>query len=100
VQAGLQDPVLDVDRLSVRYRGAGALFRDLTAAGARNALCDRQRGLMGRSRFGRFTDALFATDNECTLTLELVYGHCWGSGIRRSGTSITVDASKIPLRRQ
>jgi malonyl-CoA O-methyltransferase len=100
VQAGLLDPVLDVDRLSVRYRSAGALFRDLTAAGARNALRGRQRGLMGRNRFGRFTDALFATDDDCALTLELVYGHCWGSGIRRVGADIAVDASKIPLRRQ
>ena len=100
VRAGLRDPVLDVDRLSVSYREPGALFRDLTAAGARNCLRGRQRGLTGRSRFRRFTDALFLPGENCSLTLELVYGHCWGSGVRRDRGEITVDAGKIPLRRQ
>jgi malonyl-CoA O-methyltransferase len=100
VRAGLRDPVLDVDQLSVSYRDPGALFRDLTAAGARNSLCNRQRGLMGRSRFRRFIDTLFVPAGDRSMTLELVYGHCWGSGVRRSGGEITVDAGKIPLRRQ
>jgi len=100
VRAGLRDPVLDVDPLSVSYRDPGALFRDLTAAGARNCHSGRQRGLMGRSRFRRFIDTLFVPAGNPSLTLELVYGHCWGSGVRRSGGEITVDAGKIPLRRQ
>jgi malonyl-CoA O-methyltransferase len=100
VRAGLRDPVLDVDRLSISYRDAGVLFRDLTAAGARNSLRNRQRGLTGRRRFRRFTDTLFAAGGDRSLTLELVYGHCWGSGVRRGGTEIAVDAGEIPLRRQ
>lgn len=100
VRAGLRDPVLDVDRLSVSYRDAGVLLRDLTAAGARNSLRNRQRGLMGRRRFRRFTDTLFAAGGDRSLTLELVYGHCWGSRVRRGGTEIAVDAGEIPLRRQ
>ena len=100
VRAGLRDPVLDVDRLSVSYRNAAALFRDLTAAGARNSLRNRQRGLMGRERFRRFTRSLFAADAECSLTLELVYGHCWGRGATPRGGAVAIDAGKIPLRRQ
>jgi malonyl-CoA O-methyltransferase len=100
VRAGLRDPVLDVDPLSVSYRDPGVLFRDLTAAGARNSLRNRQRGLMGRGRFRRFTDTLFSSGADCSLTLELVYGHCWGSGVRRGSGEIMVDAGKIPLRRQ
>ena len=100
VRAGLRDPVLDVDRLAVSYRSAAALLRDLTAAGARNSLRDRQRGLMGRKRFRRFTDAVFAGGGERALTLELVYGHCWGGGAGARGGDVTIDARKIPLRRQ
>ena len=33
VNAGLRDPVLDVDRLQVNYRDAARLFDDLTAIG-------------------------------------------------------------------
>lgn len=100
VRAGLRDPVLDVDRLAVNYRNAGALLRDLTAAGARNSLRNRQRGLMGRHRFRRFADAFFAGGEDRSLTLEIVYGHCWGSGVRRRDSEVLVDAGKIPLRRQ
>ena len=101
VSAGLRDPVLDVDRLTVDYGNSEALFRDLTAVGARNSLRLRQAGLMGRGRLQRFVDELFASGTACSLTLELVYGHCWGGGkARRTGADITVDAGKIPLRRQ
>ena len=100
VRAGLRDPVLDVDHLAVSYRSPAALLRDLTAAGARNSLRDRQRGLTGRERFRRFTDAVFAGGGECALTLELVYGHCWGGGAGARGGDFTIDAGKIPLRRQ
>ena len=100
LRARLRDPVLDVDRLSVSYSGVAALYRDLTAAGARNSLRNRQRGLMGRGRFRRFTDTLFSSAANRSLTLELVYGHCWGSGVRRGSGEIIVDAGKIPLRRQ
>ena len=48
VRAGLRDPVLDVDRLSVSYQSRDALFRDITATGARNTLQKRARGLLGR----------------------------------------------------
>ena len=51
VRAGLVDPVLDVDRLSVSYEDADRLFADLAGAGARNALADRLPGLTGRRRF-------------------------------------------------
>ena len=100
VRAGLRDPVLDVDRLAVSYRSAGALFRDLTATGARNSLRNRQRGLMGRARFGRFTAAFFPGGGERSLTLELVYGHCWGGVSKPRGGDVAIDAGKIPLRRQ
>ena len=100
VRAGLRDPVLDVDRLSVSYRNAGALLRDLTAAGARNSLCNRQRGLMGRERFRRFTETFFGAGDNPSLTLELVYGHCWGSGVNPRSGEVAIDARKIPLRRQ
>ena len=100
VRAGLRDPVLDVDRLEVSYQDGEALFRDLTATGARNSLYQRQPGLMGRDRWRRFVDTLFAAGTGCSLTLELVYGHCWGRGARRHPRDITVDAGKIPLRRQ
>lgn len=100
LRAGLRDPVLDVDRLTVSYRNADALFRDLAAAGARNCLRNRRQGMTGRRRFGRFVDTLFAAGEARAVTLELVYGHCWGTGGRRPGGDVVIDAGRIPVRRQ
>ena len=102
VLAGLRDPVLDVDWLSVNYRNSAALFRDITATGARNTLQQRARGLAGRQRFRRMTDALFGAgnDSEATLQFELVYGHSWGCGSRGDANGVPIDARNIPLRQR
>jgi malonyl-CoA O-methyltransferase len=83
VSAGLSDPVLDVDYLSVTYRDTEALFADLAAAGARNSLCDRRRTLTGKGRVARFREQLWrgAVDGVIELKLELVYGHAFGRGV-------------------
>ncbi len=81
VRAGLRDPVLDVEQITVTYAEPGALWRDLTAAGARNTLAGRSRGLATPARFRRLAEAwgrLRRDDGRLPLTLELVYGHCWG----------------------
>lgn len=100
VRAGLKDPVLDVDRLAVSYENADALFRDLTAMGARNCLAGRNPALVGKHRFRTMTDALRAPGdgNLLALELELVYGHCWGCGAATPAGDFHIDAGNIPLR--
>lgn len=100
VRAGLADPVLDVDRLSVSYDDADRLFADLARAGSRNALAQRPRGLTGRRRFAAMRRALVeaAGEERLVLDLELVYGHCWGTGPRRDPTDFRIPASGIPRR--
>lgn len=99
VGAGLSDPVLDVDRLSVSYESADKLFADLTQAGARNALTDRARGLAARGSFTAMTAALADMQGRITLDLELVYGHCWGAGPKNDPANYHIDANQIPRRR-
>ena len=100
VRAGLRDPVLDVDRLAVTYASTAALFRDLTATGARNSLRKRSRSLVGRRRFIAMTDALEAEGSAgaIRLDLELVYGHCWGSGAGGRAGEYRIDAGQIGRR--
>ena len=101
VHAGLRDPVLDVDRLTVRYEDASRLFADLTRMGARNALRGRNPSLVGRGRFHDMISALRGTSGsgEIRFDLELVYGHCWGGG-RRDPADYRIDASTIARRRR
>jgi len=100
VNAGLRDPVLDVDRLAVKYSSSANIFRDLTSVGGRNALRGRAPGLTGRQSFDRMTAALngAAVDGKIALDLELVYGHCWGAGPKNDPANYRIDASQIPVR--
>ncbi len=102
LQAGLRDPVLDVDRLTVSYDGADALFRDLTAVGARNSLQHRNRSLVGRRRFESMRHRLenAASGGKIRLELELVYGHCWGGRPPDPDGDVRIDAAAIPVRRR
>lgn len=81
VRAGLADPVLDCERLTLTYDDARALMRDLKALGARNVLRRRPRGLTGRGRLARVLAAYEAHrggDGRLPSTWEVVYGHAWG----------------------
>jgi malonyl-CoA O-methyltransferase len=101
VRAGLADPVLDVDRLAVSYEDPARLFADLTRAGARNTHEGRARGLAGKRRFRAMTRTLATAGSggRILLDLELVYGHCWGSGPRPDPANYRIGANQIPLRR-
>jgi len=100
INAGFQDPVLDVDRLSVSYKSSERLFADLTAVGARNALRGRARALTGKKRFAAMVALLEgdAIEGKISLELELVFGHCWGAGPKVDPSNYRIDASHIPVR--
>ncbi len=100
MRAGLRDPVLDVDRMTITYRDAETLFRELTAMGARNSLDGRSRSLTGKARFQRMLNGLEAgrTDGALPMELELVFGHCFGAGRRRASAEVHIDANRIRRR--
>jgi len=101
VRAGLADPVLDVDRLTISYDDIDRLFADLTRSGARNALAGRARGLTGRRRFAAMKAALAncARGDRITFELEIVYGHCWGRG-RPGDHRVAADGITVRDRRR
>jgi malonyl-CoA O-methyltransferase len=98
VNAGLRDPVLDVDRLSVSYTGCTRLFADLTAVGARNSLEQRASGLTGRKRFAEITLVINNTVF-FALDLQLLSGIGWGAGQTNDPGNFKIDANQIPIRR-
>jgi malonyl-CoA O-methyltransferase len=97
-RAGLTEPVLDVDRLTVTYLDAIALMRDLKAIGAHNVTAGRPRSLLGRSRLARMQQAYEAYRREGRLpaTYEVIYGASWGAGGRRAAPAIAGEAHIAP----
>lgn len=77
--SGFADPVVDVERMTLRYQTVLDVLRDLKRIGAHNAASDRTRGLTGRQRFARFRAAYDAMAGEDGIpaTYEVVFGHAW-----------------------
>jgi malonyl-CoA O-methyltransferase len=79
VQAGLADPVMEMEVITLEYSSVEKVARDLQAIGARNALPDRPRGLSGRERWRKVV-AQYETMRRAGIlpaTYEVVYGHAW-----------------------
>ena len=85
VHAGLADPVMEMEMLTLEYATLEALLHDLRAIGARNALPGRPRGLGGRERWRRVAAAYETRRREGVLpaSYEVVYGHAWKTAPRR-----------------
>ncbi|MCP5300139.1 MAG: malonyl-ACP O-methyltransferase BioC [Chromatiaceae bacterium] len=101
LHAGLADPVMDVERMTLTYADVRHLMREIKIVGAGNASVDRARGLLGRRRL----DAVCAAyehfrdgDGRLPVTYEVVHGHAWAPVQRRVGdeTRIGVDVLRGP----
>ncbi|MBU6417093.1 MAG: malonyl-ACP O-methyltransferase BioC [Xanthomonadaceae bacterium] len=79
--AGLKDPVLDSDHITLDYTDVPALLADLKGLGATNADVERARGLTGKARFKAMLDAYETRrrGGRIPATWEIVTLHAWGA---------------------
>lgn len=90
--AGLSQPVMDMELITLTYSGFDHLVRDLRQSGQSNSAERRRRGLTGRQRWqrvGKTYDGL-RRDGRLPATFEIIYGHAWAQGEprRRDGRSV------------
>jgi malonyl-CoA O-methyltransferase len=81
MHAGFAEPVLDVDRIVLRYPDTMALMRELKAIGAHNVTRGRARGLTGRRRLAAMSEAYEALrrDGSLPATWEVIHASAWGA---------------------
>jgi len=80
LRAGLAEPVMDVERLTLTYDTVDALMRDLKTLGARNAAAGRPRGLTGKGRLARVRAAYEAyrdAQGRLPASYEVNFGLAW-----------------------
>lgn len=80
VQAGFADPVMDMELITLEYATTDALWRDVKAQGASNAMQTRARGLMTPRKLGSIEAALDAARRDggpIRMSVEVIYGHAW-----------------------
>ena len=85
VHAGLADPVMEMEVITLEYASVEAVARDLKAIGATNALPGRPRGLSGRGRWRQVAESYerHRRDGALPATWEVIYGHAWKVAPRR-----------------
>lgn len=84
--AGLADPVVDVERMTLTYPDVPRLMREIKLLGATNADVQRERGLLGRGRLARVVAAyerFRLPDGRYPASYEVVHGHAWAPAQRR-----------------
>ena len=79
VAAGLADPVMEMEMITLEYASVEAIARDLKAIGAANALPGRPRGLSSRARWRQVVESYerHRRDGALPASWEVIYGHAW-----------------------
>jgi malonyl-CoA O-methyltransferase len=80
IHAGFADPVMDMEVITLEYATAAALWRDIKAQGASNAMQTRPRGLMTPRKLRAVEAALDGArkaDGPIRISVEVIYGHAW-----------------------
>lgn len=77
--AGLADPVVDIDRVRLRYRSLGRLVEDLRDHGGTNILAARPRSGLKRSQLAAATAAFdgLAQDGATNERIEILHYVAW-----------------------
>ena len=80
VHAGFADPVMDMEVITLEYATIDALWRDLRAQAASNAMQTRPRGLMTPRKLRAIEAALDGGRRDggpIRISVEVIYGHAW-----------------------
>ena len=81
VMNGFSEPVLETERLTLTYRNAIDVLREIHQAGCGCALSSRQRGLTGRHQWQKSLDdyarRFSNSDGMITATYEIIYAVSW-----------------------
>jgi malonyl-CoA O-methyltransferase len=99
VRAGLAEPVMDTDTLTLKYNNFPQLVADLRATGTTNASSGRNQGLTGRKAWSRLA-ATYEKERDpeglLPATVEIVFGQAWAPGARHRRRS-PLDEIAVPL---
>jgi malonyl-CoA O-methyltransferase len=100
LRAGLAEPVMDTERLTVTYPHLDALLKELAASGARNLAHGRARGLTPKSHWHSLRQLVRPAPEQDALpvSLEVVYGHAWTGQLRpqrQTGGEVRIPVTSL-----
>lgn len=86
ISTGFGAPVMDMERVTLRYAAPRRLLEDLRGSGQTLARLDRRRGLEGKDFIRALHAALEAQRGDAGLdvSFEVIYGHAWKGALARA----------------
>lgn len=104
-KAQFDDPVVDMEFITVTYNDLRRILIDLKNLGTQNIAKNRLKGLTGKTKFKKFTDAYEKFRNDeglIPVTYEIIYGHAWGAKKANSKqeAEIAIPVSSITRRQK
>ena len=88
VHAGLVEPVMEMEMVTLEYDTVKDIARDLQGIGARNAMPGRPRGLSGKGRWNQVVagyEKHRRADGVLPASYEVIYGHAWRAVPKKVG---------------
>jgi len=88
LEGQLGDPVVDMEQITITYKKAITLMRDLKAIGAHNMNPERSRGLTSPRKLSAVSTAyeqFRMADGMLPATYEVIYGHAWWGEPKKGG---------------
>ena len=102
VQAGFNDPVMDMEIVTLTYPDLDTLLQHLRRSGGANAATSRPRGLSGRQEWAAARAAYerLRRDGRLPATFEIIQGHAWKAAPKTTddGRSIVRFQPRPPAR--
>lgn len=78
LQAGFQDPVMDMEHITLEYNNLQTLLSDIKKAGATHFSSNKMKGLLSRERYLKFLQTVtqkHLKEGKLPITFEIVYGY-------------------------
>ena len=101
IHAGLAEPVMDMDLMSLTYNDVMSVMTDLKAIGANTTLKNQKKpaeqGLVTPSKLKRVIKHYeeFRKDGVVPASYEVIYGHAWKT--KQRATKISQTEFSVPV---
>jgi malonyl-CoA O-methyltransferase len=99
MRCGIQNPVMDMEKIVFHYQSLKGIFGDLKGIGAHNINHGRPRTLMSKGTWQAMTRAYqqFCVEQNYPVTYEAIYGHGWGSDFTPANQTDTDNLYRVSL---
>jgi malonyl-CoA O-methyltransferase len=98
VQAGFENPVMDLEHVQMHYQSLAQLTLDLKKTGCTNAAQERRQALMTPRQWLLLENNYQKLESgELCATFEFVYGHAWVGEQKRQQVNQQTNEISIPL---